>query len=167
MIPIIIIYISTTLINNIEKKKINIILDNLHKYASEANGKMYFDLFNEDAVFFGTDASERWTINKFKDYFLILSQIMPLIDTFYDNNSKIGIWEIDNNDKLSKYNQWLSERRAQRTVDYVVSKGISKDRIVYEAFGETQLANECADGVYCTEEKHSKNRRSEFLNIEF
>ncbi|WP_234414540.1 OmpA family protein [Muricauda brasiliensis] len=66
-----------------------------------------------------------------------------------------------------KYNQWLSERRAQRTVDYVVSKGISKDRIVHAAFGETQLVNECADGVYCTEEKHSKNRRSEFLIIEF
>lgn len=66
-----------------------------------------------------------------------------------------------------KYNQWLSERRAQRTVDYVVSKGISKDRIVYEAYGETQLVNECTDGVYCTEEKHSKNRRSEFLIIEF
>lgn len=66
-----------------------------------------------------------------------------------------------------KYNQWLSERRAQRTVDYVVSKGISKDRIVYGAYGETQLVNECTDGVYCTEEKHSKNRRSEFLIIEF
>jgi len=66
-----------------------------------------------------------------------------------------------------KYNQWLSERRAQRTVDYVVSKGISKDRIVHAAFGETQLVNECVDGVYCTEEKHSKNRRSEFLIIEF
>ncbi|WP_237705625.1 OmpA family protein [Croceivirga radicis] len=66
-----------------------------------------------------------------------------------------------------KYNQWLSERRAQRTIDYVVSKGISKNRILYEAFGETQLVNECADGVYCTEEKHSKNRRSEFLIIEF
>lgn len=66
-----------------------------------------------------------------------------------------------------KYNQWLSERRAERTVDYVVSSGVSKERISHEAFGETQLVNECTDGVYCTEEKHSKNRRSEFLIIEF
>ena len=66
-----------------------------------------------------------------------------------------------------KYNQWLSERRAERTVEYVVSKGISKHRIHHEAFGETQLVNECSDGVYCTEEKHSKNRRSEFLIIQF
>nr|WP_293165126.1 OmpA family protein [Allomuricauda sp.] len=66
-----------------------------------------------------------------------------------------------------KYNQWLSERRAERTVDYVISKGISADRISHEAFGETQLVNECADGVYCTEDKHAKNRRSEFIIIEF
>ncbi|WP_240905154.1 OmpA family protein [Flagellimonas oceani] len=66
-----------------------------------------------------------------------------------------------------KYNQWLSERRAERTVAYVVSKGISEDRISHEAFGETQLVNECSDGVPCTEEKHAKNRRSDFQIIEF
>ncbi|WP_235856494.1 OmpA family protein [Flagellimonas oceanensis] len=62
-----------------------------------------------------------------------------------------------------KYNQWLSERRAERTVDYVISKGISENRITHEAFGETRLVNECSDGVRCTEEEHSKNRRSEFV----
>ncbi|WP_245750695.1 OmpA family protein [Flagellimonas taeanensis] len=66
-----------------------------------------------------------------------------------------------------RYNQWLSERRAESTVEYVVSKGISAERISHAAFGETQLVNECADGVYCAEDKHSKNRRSEFKIIEF
>jgi len=66
-----------------------------------------------------------------------------------------------------KYNQWLSERRAERTVEYVISKGISENRISHEAFGETQLVNECEDGVHCTEEQHSKNRRSEFQIINF
>ncbi|MFD2098874.1 OmpA family protein [Flagellimonas iocasae] len=65
------------------------------------------------------------------------------------------------------YNQWLSERRAERTVEYVTSKGISADRISHEAFGETQLVNECGDGVYCTEDKHSKNRRSEFEIVNY
>lgn len=66
-----------------------------------------------------------------------------------------------------KYNQWLSERRMDRTVAYIVSKGISENRILKEAFGETKLTNECDDGVKCTEEKHSKNRRSEFIIIDF
>ncbi|WP_375324215.1 OmpA family protein [Flagellimonas sp. GZD32] len=66
-----------------------------------------------------------------------------------------------------KYNQWLSERRGERTVEYVVSKGITADRISVKAFGETQLVNECSDGVRCTEEQHSKNRRSEFIIIKY
>lgn len=65
------------------------------------------------------------------------------------------------------YNQWLSERRAERTVDYVISKGISKNRIDHEAFGETRLVNQCGDGVRCTEADHAKNRRSEFIIVEF
>lgn len=66
-----------------------------------------------------------------------------------------------------KYNQWLSERRAERTVEYIISKGISEGRISHEAFGETQLVNDCEDGVRCTEEQHSKNRRSEFVITKF
>lgn len=65
------------------------------------------------------------------------------------------------------YNQWLSERRMNRTVDYILSKGIPKERILKEAFGETQLANDCEDRVPCSEEKHSENRRSEFSITDF
>ncbi|RNC88673.1 MAG: OmpA family protein [Allomuricauda sp.] len=66
-----------------------------------------------------------------------------------------------------KYNQWLSERRMDRTVAYILSKGISKDRIANEAFGETKLINECDDNVPCSEEKHAQNRRSEFTITDF
>ncbi|WP_420600869.1 OmpA family protein [Flagellimonas sp.] len=63
----------------------------------------------------------------------------------------------------NKYNQWLSERRAERTVDYILSKGISQERIKHDAFGETQLTNECDDDTPCPENRHLKNRRSEFV----
>ena len=62
----------------------------------------------------------------------------------------------------NKYNQWLSDRRGERTVEYVISKGIGEDRISYDGFGETKLVNECDDNTRCSEEKHAKNRRSEF-----
>lgn len=65
------------------------------------------------------------------------------------------------------YNQWLSEKRAERTVEYMLSQGISEERIGHDAFGETHLTNECADGVNCPERKHSENRRSEFGIIKF
>ena len=65
-----IIILISILINFQEKDKINKVLNNLHEYASEANGVLYFNLFNENAVFFGTDAKERWTIDQFEDYAL-------------------------------------------------------------------------------------------------
>ncbi len=65
-----------------------------------------------------------------------------------------------------KYNQWLSERRGERTVEYVISKGIAANRISFDGFGETRLVNECEDGVYCNDDKHSKNRRSAFSIVE-
>ena len=39
-------------------------LDQLHAAAAKADGKAYFDLFAPDAVFIGTDVSERWTMDQ-------------------------------------------------------------------------------------------------------
>lgn len=66
-----------------------------------------------------------------------------------------------------EYNQWLSERRAERTLSYLQSKGVSEARISAEGKGESELRNECEDGVPCPEDKHSENRRSQFIILEF
>ena len=44
------------------------LLDGLHKDAHEGNFQAYFARYTEDAVFLGTDKTERWTINEFKSY---------------------------------------------------------------------------------------------------
>ncbi|WP_299058541.1 OmpA family protein [uncultured Polaribacter sp.] len=62
-----------------------------------------------------------------------------------------------------KYNQWLSLRRAKRTADYIISKGIDPSRITYNGYGETMFVNNCYDDVPCTEEEHQLNRRTEFI----
>lgn len=61
-----------------------------------------------------------------------------------------------------KYNLSLSDRRAKSTVQYVISKGISKNRISGQGFGESELKVQCDD---CTEEQHAQNRRSEFIIV--
>ena len=48
--------------------KIDALLDGLHKDAHEGNFQAYFDRYTEDAVFLGTDKTERWSINEFKSY---------------------------------------------------------------------------------------------------
>ncbi len=64
------------------------------------------------------------------------------------------------------YNLWLSQKRAESTVNYMIKKGISSDRLVSEGFGETKLLNECSDGVKCSSAQHDVNRRSEFIILE-
>lgn len=44
------------------------VLDNLHRLASEADFEAYFALYTDDAVFLGTDATERWTKAEFQNY---------------------------------------------------------------------------------------------------
>lgn len=64
------------------------------------------------------------------------------------------------------YNMRLSERRAKSVVDYIISRGISPERIVSKGYGETRLVNDCGNGVKCTEEEHQQNRRTEILILE-
>jgi outer membrane protein OmpA-like peptidoglycan-associated protein len=61
------------------------------------------------------------------------------------------------------YNMSLSERRANSTVKYIISKGISSERISGKGFGESELKVNC--GVDCTEDEHALNRRSEFIIV--
>lgn len=65
-----------------------------------------------------------------------------------------------------EYNMALSDRRAKSSAAYIVSKGISADRITGKGYGESQLLTNCpCEGIVistCTEEEHQLNRRTEF-----
>ncbi|MEP0213486.1 MAG: OmpA family protein [Cellulophaga sp.] len=62
-----------------------------------------------------------------------------------------------------KYNLWLSQRRMQRSLDYIISKGVVAEKVTAKAYGEEVLLNNCEDDVYCTEQEHSINRRIEII----
>jgi outer membrane protein OmpA-like peptidoglycan-associated protein len=66
----------------------------------------------------------------------------------------------------TEFNQKVSEGRSKAVAKYLVRKGISASRLEATGYGESQLLNECADGVECTEEQHSANRRTEFKVIQ-
>ncbi|WP_047790803.1 OmpA family protein [Tenacibaculum mesophilum] len=67
-----------------------------------------------------------------------------------------------------QYNRKLSDNRAKSTREYILSRGISADRIESAiGYGEDQLLNNCDDANQskCSEEEHQKNRRSYFYII--
>ena len=64
----------------------------------------------------------------------------------------------------NRYNMQLSERRAQSTVQYVISKGIDASRISGIGKGKTDPLVDCSGG--CSDEQHQQNRRSDFIIVE-
>lgn len=63
-------------------------------------------------------------------------------------------------------NASLSNKRAASSVEYLVSRGISRARLQYRGYGESMLVNNCAcEGPIkstCSEFEHQQNRRTEF-----
>lgn len=57
------------------------------------------------------------------------------------------------------YNKWLSERRSQRVLNFLVSKGISQSRMEYKFFGEEKPEKLCPTGTCTDEQVHKFNRR--------
>jgi peptidoglycan-associated lipoprotein len=61
------------------------------------------------------------------------------------------------------FNFDLSDKRANAAMNWIINKGIHKDRILAVGYGEEQLVNGCKNGVKCSEEEHLENRRTEFV----
>jgi len=59
------------------------------------------------------------------------------------------------------YNIELSKSRASAAKKHFIQKGIHKNRIRIEWFGEDRLLNNCADKIPCSKEEHRVNRRAE------
>ena len=63
------------------------------------------------------------------------------------------------------YNQWLSQKRAQSALDYLLAKGVNGSNLTAVGLGESELLNHCRDNVKCSERAHQLNRRTEFRVI--
>lgn len=66
-----------------------------------------------------------------------------------------------------EYNNTLSKNRAKAAKEYLVNKGIAKERVVAIGYGEQRLRNNCKNGVNCSEYEHQRNRRTEVLLTAF
>lgn len=109
----------------------------------------------------------RYTYNKWD----ITPQFEGELDKIVDylnkyKNVKIQLRSYTDSRGDDDYNMMLSEKRANSCVEYLISKGIDKNRLDSKWFGETQLLNNCSNGVKCSEKDHQANRRTEFVVVE-
>jgi outer membrane protein OmpA-like peptidoglycan-associated protein len=93
-------------------------------------------------------------------------ELEKIVEVLTQNPSiKIEIGSHTDSRQSKAYNQGLSQRRAKSTLDYLVKRGIAKTRLTAKGYGESQLVNQCADGVQCSEADHQLNRRSTFVIV--
>jgi len=90
--------------------------------------------------------------------------VLDSLVLFFEINNAINVEIGSHTDSRGsdEYNEKLSQARAQSVVDYLIEKGIGKQRLLAKGYGETRPVNGCVNGVDCTEEAHQKNRRTTF-----
>jgi outer membrane protein OmpA-like peptidoglycan-associated protein len=89
-------------------------------------------------------------------------ELDKLVETLLENGT-VRIELSSHTDCRGKdaYNLSLSQKRAKSAVDYIVSKGIAKERVVSKGYGETKPTEAC-ECTKCNEDQHQRNRRTEF-----
>ncbi|MDF4222895.1 OmpA family protein [Maribacter sp. M208] len=135
-----------------EKAKI----DEINKRKAEIKSKI------EDLGYVYFDLNSSYLNSSSKKVLESLADVLIEIPTL-----KLKITSHTDSRGTSKYNDWLSQRRVDKTKEYLISKGVSEEKLTTEAYGESMLLNDCNDDTYCPEEKHAVNRRSEFIIQEF
>jgi len=107
----------------------------------------------------------KWNIRP--DAAIELDRIVAVMKAYPDIEIELGSHTDCRGSK--KYNMSLSDKRAKSSAAYIISKGISKDRIYGKGYGESRLVNKCeCEGKVkssCTEEEHALNRRTEFIVV--
>ena len=68
--------------------------------------------------------------------------------------------------RMSKYNEKLALSRAQSAINYLISQGISADRLQIEKHGRPDMGNPCNNDPSCSLAAQQLNRRTEF-NVVF
>jgi len=92
-----------------------------------------------------------------------LSQLYDLMIQYSD--MVIELSSHTDSQGTSRYNQGLSQRRAESATNWLIAKGISSDRIKPVGYGESVILNRCVNGVRCPDDEHRFNRRTEFKII--
>jgi len=88
-------------------------------------------------------------------------ELNRLVDLLNQNKTmKIEIGGHTDNKGSAEYNQKLSENRARSVYEYLINKGIDKNRLSYKGYGLTQPLT-----TNDTEEGRAINRRTEFKVI--
>ena len=134
--------------NPVQTFEVEIVLDKIFKGREIVLENIYYDY-------------DKWDIRE---------DAKPTLNALADNlqlNPDIRIQLSSHTDCRGndRYNEDLSQKRAQSAVDYLISQGIAAERLSAKGYGEGVPAVNCLC-ARCTEEEHQSNRRTAFTILE-
>jgi len=88
-----------------------------------------------------------------------LAAVVDLMNMYPDIKVEIGSHTSALGDDVDNHN--LSRKRAMSIMAFLVYKGVSNERVTAKGYGETQLLNNCSNGVNCSKAEHKENDRVE------
>ncbi len=138
------------------------ILNKVNPYTLEANKDMTNDLFVKgqkitlDNIYYEFGEAELKAESA-----TILDQTAQMLKNFPEMEIDLMAHTDARGDAV--YNKYLSQQRANKARNYLISKGIEAKRVKAVGLGEEELLNDCFDDIDCSEEFHSQNRRTEIV----
>ena len=123
----------------------------------EKDGKLFFEL---EPIYFDFDM---WNIRS--DSKLVLIELAKKLERYPNIHLKIS--SHTDSRGTARYNQILSERRAESTRNFLALEVyINARRFTFAGYGEFKPIVSCPM-LDCTEEEHQLNRRSEFEIVKY
>ncbi|MBF4491915.1 PD40 domain-containing protein [Flavobacterium sp. MR2016-29] len=118
---------------------------------------------NKDRLIIKTDPIyfdyNMWYIRK--ESKVVLGRVVALMNKYPDMVIEIGSHTDSRGN--AKFNENLSQKRANSTREFIIESGINAKRVVAKGYGESVPIVKCKTDDACSEEDHELNRRSEFV----
>ncbi|WP_428231657.1 OmpA family protein [Flavobacterium sp.] len=137
---------------NKKKEKINQIIA-LEKDVVRDKDRL---IIKTDPIYFDYNM---WYIRK--ESKVVLGRVVELMKKYPDMAIEIGSHTDCRGN--AKFNEDLSQKRANSTREFIIQSGINAKRVHAKGYGESVPIIKCKTDDACSEEEHELNRRSEFV----
>jgi len=118
---------------------------------------------NKDRLIIKTDPIyfdyNMWYIRK--ESKVVLGRVVALMNKYPGMVIEIGSHTDSRGN--AKFNEELSQKRANSTREFIIQSGINASRVTAKGYGESVPIIKCKTDDACSEEEHELNRRSEFV----
>ena len=136
-----------------KKEKVNEILRQEKDVVKDDKDRL---IIKTDPIYFDYNM---WYIRK--ESKVVLGRVVALMNKYPGMVIEIGSHTDSRGN--AKFNEELSQKRANSTREFIIQSGINASRVSAKGYGESVPIIKCKTDDACSEEDHELNRRSEFV----